>query len=711
MTQQSAKKEYNTFVKGIITEAGPLTFPENSAIDIENVVLNREGSLQRRLGMDFEDDYVIIESPVLPTNAVACCRWYNADNNVDNQFAVVQMGPLLHICDANASSISGNRLTYIDMTPYVDATKPIQVASGLGRLFVVSGVAAPTYIEYDSVTETFSVTQYPIMIRDLFGVDDGLAVDTNPATLSVEHHYNLRNQGWSDANITAYFTSQGTYPSNAQQWFVGKDSSDNFDPALLVKQDFGTTPAPKGRFAIDSSAYSASRQAASGLVVPFAADAGRPATVAFAFERLFYSGTVSQLAGAVGKQPNTNGFIYFSRTMRSVEDAGQCYSDADPTSEIDSELVATDGGYINIPNCGQIYKLMPKGDMLLVFAEQGIWGITGDEGGFRGTSYQVVKLSSFGVLSASNIVDTEDSAFYWNRGGIYTLVPDEATGRLVSKNITEGSIQTLFNSIDQVAKETAVGSYDPVNRRLTWMYNDSDEYTGTTFRNKYNKELVLDVVLGCFYKNSISSLEEPSPYIAGYLETPDFLLRKEGIRTRGDSVTKYLVVQFLDPDANVAAFSFSYYRDPSLKDWKSLNGIGTNYDSFVITGYETMGDSMRNKIAQKLVTHFKRTEREAIDNGEGQAVPDNPSSCLLQTRWDWSDSANSGKWSEQFQAYRLRPYILTIGEAIDYGYEVVSTKHTVPGRGKALSIKFSSDEDKDFYLYGWAIKFTGQTSV
>lgn len=709
MTQQSAKKEYNTFVKGIITEAGPLTFPENSAIDLENLVLNREGSLQRRLGMDFEDDFVLRNVTVLPTDAIQSLRWYNVGNDPNRQHVVVQVGQNLLVFDASATSLSANLVGTLNISSLTDGTTPIQGASGHGVFFVVGGSTGPAYLSWDSVSG-LSITPFDIKIRDFFGVADGLAVDTQPASLSDAHKYNLVNQGWYQVHWDAYKTSTGSYPSNAQQWWVGKDTDDNFDPALLAKMDFGTTPAPRGRVIINAFNRSADRFSQTGINTASDTETSRPTTVSFAFERVFYSGVVSANKSDT-TQPNMTGYIFFSRTIRSAKDFGQCHSDADPTSEVDSELVATDGGYVNIPNSGQIYKLMPKGDMMLVFAEQGIWGLTGDEGGFRGTSYQVVKLSSFGVLSASSIVDTEDSALYWNRGGIYGLEPDQATGRLTASNLTEQTIQSLFNAIDMVAKVTSVGSFDPVNRRVTWLYNDQTDYTGTTFRNKYNKELVLDLVLGAFYKNSISSISEPSPYVAGYAETPDFLLRQEGIRTRGDSVTKYLVVQFIDPDTNAGSVSFAYYRDGALKDWRSSDGVGVFYDSYLITGYETMADSMRNKTAQKLVVHFKRTEMEAVDNGDGYAVPDNPSSCFLQTRWDWSDSANSGKWSEEFQAYRLRPYILTIGEPIDYGFDVISTKHTVPGRGKALSIKFRSEEDNDFYLYGWAIKFTGQTSV
>jgi hypothetical protein len=44
------KLEFNTFVKGIITEAGPLTYPDGASLDEANFVLNRDGSRQRRFG-------------------------------------------------------------------------------------------------------------------------------------------------------------------------------------------------------------------------------------------------------------------------------------------------------------------------------------------------------------------------------------------------------------------------------------------------------------------------------------------------------------------------------------------------------------------------------------------------------------------------------------------------------------------------------------
>ena len=60
MPRASGEKQYNTFTKGLITEANPLTYPENSFLDGDNIVLNRDGSIVRRLGIDYEDGYSLV---------------------------------------------------------------------------------------------------------------------------------------------------------------------------------------------------------------------------------------------------------------------------------------------------------------------------------------------------------------------------------------------------------------------------------------------------------------------------------------------------------------------------------------------------------------------------------------------------------------------------------------------------------------------------
>jgi len=706
----STKKEYVSFVKGLVTEAGPLAFPENASFDEENCVLNRNGSRQRRLGMDFEEEFALRPVTIGATTALSSHRWENVANNAAFQFAVVQTGNLLQVFDANAVGISNTPITTLTLSGW-DVTAEIQTANGSGYLFLTNGKNDPAYLAYNPSTNTVSFGSIALLIRDVYGVDDGLAVDARPTTLTAAHDYNLRNQGWPAAQIAAYFTAIAAYPANNQQWFVGKDTNDDFQPTLLNKQDFGTTPAPKGRIVINAFTRSASRNAATGLALPSDVELGRPSSVAFAFERVFYSGIESSVLATSLTQPNMTGYVFYSRTVRTPTDFGACHPEADPTSEFDSELVDTDGGFINIPSSGRIYKLMAKGNAILVFAEQGVWAITGDDGGFRATSNQVIKLTDFGVVGANSIVDIESGAMYWNRGGIYSIQPSDA-GSLAAINITESTIQRFYNSIDLPAKRAAKGTYDPVNRRVMWMYNGEAGYDGVSFKNKYDKELVLDTVLGAFYKHAISTLAAPSPYIAGYLECPYLLRKQEGVATDFDSVTKYLTVQFINTGTGAAAITFSYYRNTEFYDWKSLDQVGKSYVSFLETGWETAEDTTRNKQAPYIFCHFRRSERNAVLRN-GVLRPDQVGGCILQSRWDWSDSGGSGKWGSKQQVYRLlKPIVLeAAGQPIDYGQDVITSKSRLPGRGKAVSLRFESEEGKDFYIYGWAIKYTGNSYV
>ena len=44
MPQSLTQRVVNTFVKGLITEAGELTFPPDASVDELNCVLSRDGS-------------------------------------------------------------------------------------------------------------------------------------------------------------------------------------------------------------------------------------------------------------------------------------------------------------------------------------------------------------------------------------------------------------------------------------------------------------------------------------------------------------------------------------------------------------------------------------------------------------------------------------------------------------------------------------------
>ena len=710
MAIQSVSKEYNTFNRGIITEANPLNFPENASIDEANFVLNRDGSRQVRFGMDFEENFTATAVPSMTSAAIGVSshEWINAGNTVANQFSVVQIGSVLLVYDATADSISSSLVATIDASSVITNTGiEIQSSSGMGFFFFTSGNGNPAVLEY--VGGVVSLRTVALKIRDFFGVYDGLAVDDKPATLTNAHKYNLFNQGWDATRNSAVFSNRGTYPANSEIWYVAKNSSDDFAPARLDKTDFGTSAAPKGRYIIDAFTRSASRTALSGVSVSTDTETSRPACVGFFQQRVWYAGVDGKQVSATDTAPSMQGFVFYSRIIRTPQDFGTCHSEADPTAEIDNEVSPADGGYINIPDSGKIYKLVPLNDIMYIFAQNGVWAIRGGDTGFNATEQQVEKVTDFGVVSGSSIVKTESSIMYWTKAGIYYIGPSEA-GTLGAKNLSQETIQSIFTILPKATKEFATGNYDPVNRKVTWLYSTDPTFDGVTRKYEFDTELVFDVVLGAFTKNTITPLSgATTPYVAGYINTPDLIDASE----LGSSITKYLVVYY-ESGSSIPYVTFAHYRDTGFVDWKSFDGVGRYYEAYLLTGHELAGTSVVNKQAPYIICHFKRTENIVEAVGVGGAVEyDDPSSCILQSRWDFSDSATSGKWGATQEVYTLnRPLVLPVaGQAVDYGHEVITTKRRLTGRGKAVSLRFSSSNGKNCHILGWAIRFTGNNVV
>jgi hypothetical protein len=148
--------------------------------------------------------------------------------------------------------------------------------------------------------------------------------------------------------------------------------------------------------------------------------------------------------------------------------------------------------------------------------------------------------------------------------------------------------------------------------------------------------------------------------------------------------------------------------DTRFKDWYSYDG-GVEEEAYVITGYELGGvGPARNKTAQYCTVFMNRTETGF--DGSGNAI--NESACLLETRWDFTDSSFANKWSAPVQVYRQpRPYFALPNSDFDDGYPLVISKNKIRGRGKAVQFKFSSVEGKDMQIVGWSATFVVNTKV
>src|SRR3990167_3123296 len=383
MPKAQAKKVYATFIKGMITEAGPLTFPENASTDELNCDLFIDGSRKRRRGFNLETGSVLSSQTVALSTwddyAISTHTWKTVGGDGNKNFLLVQIGPTVYFYDMSVTPLSTAQKSFtINLNTYTapGATEVekhgIHADSGKGFLFIVGEKIESLLVKYNSGADTITVSVIDIEIRDFEGVDDTLSPDEEPLVLSATHEYNLKNQGWLPPNsggtnpVTTYFTAAAKYPPNSKQWWQAKDSSNNFDATIMQKFVGGNTLAPRGHYILE--AFYEDRSAVSGVAgITVNSTSGRPVAVAFFAGRVWY-------AGLVGAGFSSN--IYFSQILdNSASNAGKCYQQNDPTSEDLSDLLATDGGSIPIPEAGFVHAVFAMQSAIIVLANNGIWSI------------------------------------------------------------------------------------------------------------------------------------------------------------------------------------------------------------------------------------------------------------------------------------------------------------------------------------------------
>ena len=736
MARATEFKFYNNgFVKGLITEASPLTYPQNATSDEDNCVLFTKGNRRRRLGIDYENNfalstYTFTDTAIGDTVAITSHIWENAGDAGIN-FLTVQVGEMLYFFDLSEEPLSdGYKSFSVDMTSRAVSgaseigSRPIYGVSGKGAFFVTGEKYNSFFITYDSTGDSITVADVDWRIRDFEGVEDNLDVDENPSTLSDEHKYNLFNQGWiateglEDGYVSQYNTTNGSYPSNAEIWHAAADATDNSfgsDEAQNLKRlNFGTTPAPRGHYILDP--FLKDRATVSGIL-SLDSDGTQTRTPAAAF----FSGRYWN-AGDKGN-------IYFSQIIDNrFSNVGKAYQAADPTSYEDSSLVANDGGVVNIPEAGQFRAMRVVGSNLIVFAQNGIWAVSGADG-FSATDYYVYKVSNEGISSFQSVVDVEGTPLWWSATGIYTLKVDSVSENAGAVSLTDETIRQYYVDIPATAKSSVQGAYDSANKTVIWMYSEDEDNP-----YKFTKVLNYNITLQAFYPWTIGELASNSPYVCGLFETPslnsltttldvvsgpnndDVVSNTDDVQSDVRSVidrdtsVKYLAVV---PNGASTKTVFALFNNSTFYDWELADGTGVSYDSYLLTGHEVNNDVARFIQAPYIYTHFNKTEEGFQDLGGGNYQFIRPSSCYLTGRWEWTDNVISGRWTDEQQVYRFRkaweanPSDLTETN----GFAVTSSRTKLRGKGKALQLRFRSEEGKDFDILGWEIKYMGNADV
>lgn len=747
MARTQTTAEFNTFVKGLFTEASPLNFPEGASLDEDNMVLNSDGSRQRRRGLDFEDNYTelstTVSTPPIGTVAYSNFMWENVGGIAEKSLSVVQIGNELRLFDLDMATVSGGEIFTKIFEGLLD-TQTFSYATVDGLLVVATGAKEVTVLEYKSgsITETSQI----LYIRDLFGLEDvadGINlkelsnIEIRPTELPNAHLYNLRNQTFAlprvfantetlNDPINSFFSINSTYPSNADTVipYLHSDPNDadnrtidRFFPDELVKNPPGTSRAPIGYFIIDAMERGVSRASEEVKLreryslsydlgpIPIDTTPGGPSVVSEFAGRIWYGGFSAEVNEGDGKSPRMSSYLLFSRLIEDSSDINKCYQSGDPTTNITPDIIDTDGGFIRVDGAFGIQKMVSAGNSLVVVAANGVWRIYGgNDSGFSSTSYVVSKISENGSRGKGSILVVENTVIFWGEDGIYHVKSNEF-GDWVAENITKQTIQSLYDGISLDQKGSAQGGYDKFERKVRWVYNNNAHGT------EDSRELVFDVNLGAFYTNTIKPIGETNfPKVVSPIEVQPYKLDTEYSSSLPNSsgspsITRQLMYIIVTATSPTMKFSFGAYNNEKYKDYYSFNDEGTDAEAYLVTGYLTAGDTQRNKQVPYLTCHFRRTETGFEVGETGDFVPLNQSSCIVQARWDWADSERSNRWTDPFQVYRYkRHYVPTdVTDTYDYGQNVITSKSKVRGKGKAFSLKFSTEPEKDMHLYGWSM--------
>ena len=724
--QNLNQRTVNNLIKGLITEAGELTFPEGASVDELNCSLSRDGSRSRRLGVQFETGATTSSFTVDPAEVFSVGQWDNPGGIAGLTFMVVQAGATLYFYNSGVAPYSGQYTGLsVDLTPYQisganAALVRVEVATIASSLVVASEAIDTIYLTYDG--STISTTQIEFRIRDFEWLSDvcDLTDKITTASVTAARRYDTFNSGWVGNNgsalatvggatlpsglglsaLSTYLSTNSAWPPLTHPWFSGKDSSGNFSLTEWEKVYSGSSLLGNGHFVVDF--FNKDRSTVAGMTgIPTEVETSRFSSVASYAGRMFFAG--------LGSGSNS-GKILYSRIVETVKASdsctllGECYQQNDPASEYFSDLLETDGGVIHIPEAYNIKKLYTHNQYLYVFADNGVWVISGPDSRFTATSYYVSKVSNVGMYSSGSFVAAEGVPFWWSKYGIHTFAYDETSGFPMEQNLSIATIQTFWNQIDANAKNLVTAAYDRVNKQIFWLYPNNDE----TVLTKKNRILILDVQLQAFYPWELAESVDYAmglfffdAYGAEEFEDIVFDNALDTVTTGAGNVyvTGYNLIRSADTQLGVLTYNggrmtVSSFSSKDFVDWGSQN-----YDAYVECGYDFGGDLLLKKSAPYVTVYCRSTEEGFTSAPNFEVI--NPSGLFLEAYWDFKDYPATRQ-----QVYRIKPTpVLNPADTSDNGQNrsVVTSRLKVRGSGRSMRLKFVAEEGKNFVLLGYSM--------
>ena len=632
--------------------------------------------------------------------------WKNITGNGDISLVVLQVGATLYFYEVDeADSVSNGAiastvaLTSVSGAPTAE-TLECQYTAGNGKLFVTHPYCDPFYVTYNSTTQTATGTNITVKIRDLEGDStDSSAVSERPTGsrtgISKAHLYNLYNQGWNKTNLDTWDASQTTMPSNADVMWRFKNSSDAFDMAVLANVIAGNSPAPKGHYitVLSSSGRNALVSTDDSTTITTVTETTtsywRPSTCAFFTGRIFFAGIQAQ---------NYESSIYFSQIVERDEQYGFCYQKNDPTAEDTFDLLPDDGGVIRIQDAGTIIKLQAVIGGLVVFAQKGVWLITGSTGiGFTANDYTIQRISSITTLSGNSFVDIAGNPSWWTTEGIYLLSSDQGGAPSV-KSMSFDRIKQFYDTIPTASKAKARGTFNYVTNIAQWIYK-SDAATNPDEDYEYDSILNLNTATGAFYTwtipdssvsiNGIILLDGTSGTLTAsdvVDDSANLIVDDSGNQIIAFTATNSGIVPqfaYIVSYANGGSYKFTFAaaRNTDYLDWFQFDDTGTDFTSSFTSGFKLRGQAIRRWQNNWLRLYSKNDEDTKF---------------YIKGLWDYATADSTNRWSTA--------QLVTNNSD---NYSNLSKRVKIRGHGLALQFEVESFSGSPFDIIGWSAQDIG----
>lgn len=348
---------------------------------------------------------------------------------------------------------------------------------------------------------------------------------------------------------------------------------------------------------------------------------------------------------AGSKESNNSGKLYYSQTLDDFGKASACHSEADPTSRKVSEVIDSDGGTISINNIGDVLKLYPYGNSMILFATNGIWNVTGRDGIFTATDYAQSKIGNHVLVGPEAVVEIGGALFFWATSGIFVLTSDG--GQVIMKTISDGTVSNFLSEIPLPIKQSAQMAYDKTDKIVYVTYGD-------------NKMFCLDFRMGALYP-----LETTSDVIFKTVVQHEFV---EGQQER----IKYYTIRNVD---GVDRYVWTTYSNDERVDITSNGPVPV--EASMVTSF-VVGDAVRLKGAPYVYVF--------MDN-------DPETDTSIRLRMDYTVDELGSKWS---------PWESAFGSASP-SFAIVKRKIRLPGMGRAFAFEFNSI-GKPSSIVGWAVE-------